>query len=278
MKNIILFIIIIIILLTSLIGYAMWIFNRQISREINNILSQVETDNKEVIREDMLDKLPLPVQKWLKNCGIIGKEKIQTMYLKQTGFMKLKPDQTEWTKAEAEQYIVTDKPAFLWKVKMKMMPLINVFGRDLFQDGHGQMQIKIASLIPVVSISNNEKANQSTLQRYLLELPWYPSAAISPYITWEGIDDYTAKATMSYQGVTGSATYYFNEQGDFIKCSAQRYKDTDENAKLLECIGQVTGYDVVDGIKIPNQLDISWVLDDEIFTWYKLKIYDIRYN
>ena len=269
----------IIILAAIILGFAVWNFNMQINREINTILSQSKVTEKTVITKQMLDSLPLPVQKWLNNSGIAGKEKIQSVYLKQTGLMKLKPEQKEWSKVEAEQYITTYKPAFLWKVDMPMMmSLVNIAGRDLFIDGQGEMQIRIASFISVVNASNNEKLNQAALQRYLAELVWYPSAAVSSYIIWESIDDRSAKATMIYKGVSGSVIFYFNEQGDTVKISAQRYKDIDENAQPKEWIGEVKENSIINGVKIPTQIDISWVLDGEVFTWYKLKISDVEYH
>ncbi len=268
----------IIILIAIISGFAVWRWNIQVDGEINTLLSQKITTENTVITEQMIETLPSPVQRWLKNSGIVGQKRIITMYLKQSGMMKLKPDQKKWTKSEAEQYITTHKPGFIWKVNMSMIPLVNVTGRDIFIDGEGSMQIKIATLIPVVNVEGNEKADQSTLQRYLMELMWYPSAAISEYITWESIDEHSAKATMTYNGTPGSVTFHFDEDGDVIKTSAFRYKDTDKNAPLVECIGEIKENRIVDGLKIPTKADISWVLDEGVFTWYKLEIYDVKYN
>ncbi|WP_335872660.1 DUF6920 family protein [Bacillus sp. 2205SS5-2] len=267
-----------IVVIAIIIGVAMWNFNRQVSKEINLILSEGNASGKVIITWQMLESLPPQVQLWLTTSGVVGKENIQSVYFKQKGVMKLKPDQKKWSDAEAEQYITTDKPAFIWKVDMGVVPLVNTSGRDLFVDGNGHMLIKIASLVPVVDITHNAKLNQSTLQRYLLEIPWYPTAALSSYITWESIDRYSAKATMTYKGVSGSAIYHFTEYGDLEKVSALRYKDTDDNAKLIECIGEVRGSTIVDGIKIPTKLHVSWVLEEGKFVWYKLELFDIEFN
>lgn len=177
-----------IILIITIFMFATWNFNNQIDKEFNNLLSsQTKVSGKNIITEQMLDPLPVPVQKWLNHIGMVGKQKIHTAYFKQKGLMKLKPDQKNWTQAQAEQYVTVDQPGFLWKVNMDMFPAIRVVGKDSFMGGEAAMVIKLGSLIPVVNVANNDKVNQSTLQRYLLELPWYPSAALSPYITWEEI-------------------------------------------------------------------------------------------
>ena len=161
---------------------------------------------------------------------------------------------------------------------MSMMPFVNVAGRDYFVEGKGQMQMKIASLIPAASVDSNKKVNQASLQRYLAELVWYPSAAISPYIEWDSIGKYTAQARMTYKGVSGSVTFYFDKKGDLEKIWALRYKDSDENAELKEWIGEIKDFNTIQGIKIPTDIDISWILDGEKFTWYQLRIIDIQYN
>lgn len=272
------FIIIGIIFMVIVLALGGWKWNTQVEKELNALMTQNVAGENIMMTEEMIKDLPSPVKRWLRNSGILNHEQIHTMYLEQTGFMKLKPDQEDWMKATSEQYITIDKPGFLWKVNISMMPLINVVGRDLFEDAKGQMQIKIASLIPVVDVKNNKKTDKSTLQRYLMEIMWYPSAAIADYITWESIDENSAKATMTYNGVSGSVIFYFDEKGQVRKCSALRYKDNDENVQPIECIGEIKESRVISGLNIPTKIDISWMLEEGKFTWYKLEVQDVFYN
>ncbi len=264
-----------IILLAVIIGFAFWSFNVQVNKEIKNVLAG-NIMREQVVTKDMIKELPIPVQRWLNHSGVIGKEQIQTVYLRQKGLMKLKPDQKKWIDAEAEQYFTIDEPAFIWHVRTSMMGL-PVVGRDLFNDGRGAMQIKLAGLIPVVNVDNNRKINESTIQRYLGETIWFPSAAISPYIQWEPIDDYRAKATMSIGEVTGSAVFDFNDMGELTKFVALRYRDTDD-VEPTEWVATIKEYENVGGINIPTKLEASWILDEGAFTWYKFEIYDVKYN
>jgi hypothetical protein len=159
-----------------------------------------------------------------------------------------------------------------------MLPFVNVAGRDKFIEGKGEMLIKIFSLFPVVNSRDNEKIHTGTIQRYLGEIVWFPSAAVSPYITWEAIDDFSAKAFMTYKGTTGRGIFYFNEKGDFIKYSAQRYMGSEEDAKRKEWIITVRESTVMNGIKIPVKMDATWKLESGDWTWLKLEITDIDYN
>jgi len=158
------------------------------------------------------------------------------------------------------------------------MSRLKVVGRDKFENGKVEMLIKILSLFPVVNARKNEKLNQATLQRYLAEIVWFPSAALSPCITWEGIDDFSAKARMYVNGTNGSGIFYFNENGDFTKFSAMRYKDIKKESEPKEWIVEVLKSKVVNGVKIPVEPEATWKLDDGDWTWLKLKINEIHYN
>lgn len=268
----------IIILLVAVVAFADWSFNRDVKNEIAEMFAQNPIAPKEILSEEKISSLPPIVQKWLRNSGAVGKEMILTVRLKQKGKMKMKPEQEKWYDANAVQYFTVDNPAFIWKVKVDMMPLVFFTGRDKFSDGKGNMLIKVLSLFNIVNTSDNEKINQGTLQRYLGETIWFPTAVVSPYIKWEEIDSLSAKATMSCKGTTGSAVFTFNEIGDFVKFSAMRYMDSEANSQLKEWIITLNEYKVYNGIKIPVKGEATWKLDDGDFTWYKLEIYDVEYN
>lgn len=265
----------IIILLLAIVGFSLWNFNLQVNQERETILAE-NIMTGQIITEDLIKNLPIPVKRWLDYSGVIGRKQIETVYLRQKGFMKLKADQKNWMKAEAEQYFTIEQPSFIWNVKTSMMG-IPVVGRDLFKDGQGSMKIKLAGLLPVVNVANNSKVNESTIQRYLGETIWFPSAALSDYIEWEGIDNYSAKATMSYGDSSGSAVFHFDSRGKLIKFVALRYRDI-EDANPTEWIATVKKYENINGINIPTKLEASWNLEDGMFTWYKFEIYDVRYN
>ncbi len=268
----------VIIFLVSIVAFAAFNFDRNISREIDNMFSQNTFKDRYTITAEMITHLPAPVRKWITNSGLIGKERIYAVRLKQKALMKMKPEQEKWTNANAEQYFTVDKPAFIWKVNMQMLPFIDIVGRDKLFEGKGEMLIKALSLIPVVNSSDNEKINSGTIQRYLGEIVWFPSAALIPYITWQKIDDFSAKASMTYKGTTGSGVFFFDEKGNFTRYIAQRYMGTDEEAKLKEWIITVSESKVMHGIKIPVKMEATWKLDGGDWTWLKIEITDIEYN
>lgn len=267
----------VVILIGALFSIFSTEFQHKTDAEISQILQHAKTSKISKVNRNEISDLPEPVQRWLEVSGVVGKEIIYSVWLKQKAKMKMKPKQENWNDAEAEQYFVTEKPAFVWKVNMKVPPFIKITGRDKFIDGKGEMQIKMFSAINIVN-EKGRKMDEGTLQRYLGEIVWFPSAALNPYINWEAVDSFSAKATMSYMGTTGSGTFHFNKNGDFVRYSTFRYKNNSPDAKRYEWIIDVADYAVKQGIKIPVKMTATWKLDEGDWTWLDLEVTDIKYN
>ncbi len=250
--------------------------NRMIERETDEILGRANQTEKVVTEED-ISHLPAPVSNWLRTTGMLNKPEIQTVWVKQRALLKMKPEQKEWYTALAQQHVITHDPSFIWMVEMDMSPLVKIKGRDRYVDGRGEMLIKMNSLINVVN-EKGPQMDEGTLQRFLGELVWYPSVAVSPYISWEELDDYSARATMTWKGVTGSGVFYFDKEYNFIKFEALRYMGNKEDAPKYPWIITVDDYAVFDGIKVPSRMQATWKLDEGDWTWLKLVIEDLRYN
>lgn len=267
----------ILILIPAIIAYFNYSFQSQISKERTEMLESANSASSAILSDSDLAELPPPVRKWLMNSGAVGKPVTQTVYLEQDLEMQMKQGDEKWNKARADQYFTTDPPAFNWSVKMEMNPIIPVTGRDKFEDGKGEMLIKLFSVFPVANAKDSPNIDEATLQRYLAEIVWFPSAATSTYITWERIDEFSARATMDYKGSQGSGVFLFDEEGNFQKFTAMRFKDASDEEKL-EWVVEANKIQELNGIKVPVQCEAKWKMDGEYWTWLKLKITGIDYE
>jgi hypothetical protein len=267
----------VIILLVSIIGYSDYNFKEKIKEERIAQFENSQLKNQNIVTENSMIDLPPIVQKWLRTTGIVGDTFISNVYLTQKLQLKLKPEQTTWNNGTAEQYFTIQPPTFNWNIHAKMNSILSVAGRDKFEDGKGEMVIKLLSLVPVANAKNDEKVNQATLQRYLAEIVWFPSASLSHYIKWESIDDHSARATMEYKGTKGSGDFHFDLDGNFEKFVSLRYQDS-KDAEPTEWTVTATKTEERNGIKIPVECEVSWRLESGKWTWLKLQITDIHYN
>lgn len=266
----------IIILPAVIVSIAGWNFKQNINKEIKTILSEQSTPTSEIVGKESLTNLPYPVQNWLMHSGVVGKEKIHSVRLHQSGSMLTKPG-GKWMPAVSEQYFTVDNPAFLWSVKMEMNSFLSMTGRDKFENGKGSMNIKALSLITVAK-DEGEKIDQGTMLRYLAEIVWFPSAAFNEYMKWESIDSLTAKATLTYKGLNVSGIFSFDQIGNVIAFEAKRYGNFNGAYSMETWHINCREPRNFSGIIIPSKSDVTWKLKDGDFTWFKMEIKDIEYN
>lgn len=266
-----------IVLIAILFGYLNSNFKNIIKKERNEMFNASVKLPAKNHKTKEINSLPVIIQKWLHDSGIIGKPTISNVYLTQDLQLKFKPEQEEWNYGTSEQYFTINPPAFNWDIKTQMNPLMSIIGRDKFEKGKAEMLIKLFALVPVVIAKNNKKIDQSALQRFLAEMIWFPSAALSEYLTWEKIDEFSAKATMEYNGSKGSGIFYFNGMGQFEKFVTMRFKDPND-AKPIKWTVKANKIEMQNGIKIPIECEVIWNLESEDWTWLKLKVKHIEYN
>jgi len=268
----------ILILTISLIAWAHYDFDKKIKSEVSSILGKVPKEIPSEISVEDISPLPEPVQKWLKVSGVIGKSAIQSVYMTQKYQIKLKPEQKNWYPAFTKQYATVMDPAFVWLAEIEMMPAISAFGRDKFINGEGEMVFKLLSVFAVANDGPNPQINEAALQRFLGEMVWYPSAALSDYIDWKDLDPQTAKATMTLGGLSGTGEFNFDDDGHVRSFSALRYQGSGPEAKRLEWIVQVTSRKEFEGIIVPSSGEVTWKLESGDWTWAKFDIEDYRLN
>lgn len=267
----------VIVLLLSILSLGQFFFQEMVNKETKRLMLASSEKKDNLITLEQLSPLPLPIQNWLKHIGALNQPFMYAGKVTQEAQMKLKPEQKNWYTAEAEQYSFIDEPSFIWSVNVKMNPLIFFKGRDKFENGKGEMLIKLNSLIPIVH-EKGVQIDEGSLQRFLGEMVWFPSLALSPYIEWEQLDSKTVKATMNYQGTSGSGTFHFNEDGDVAQFSALRFKGNESSSKRYEWILSVEEHHEFEGIRVPSKMTATWKLEDTDWTWLKLEIKDIDYN
>jgi len=171
----------VIILASILVSFHQWKFDRMVKGEVHDLLISSPEQNIGVVTLESTNGLPAIVQKWLKRANVIGKERANTVHLKQEGRMRAKPG-SKWMAFKAEQYFTSPTPGFVWKASIDAGNFITIAGRDKYTNGHGNMLIKAMSMITIAD-SQGEKIDQGTMIRYLAEISWFPSAALNDYIT-----------------------------------------------------------------------------------------------
>ena len=265
-----------IVLVAVLFSYHQDKFARHVRHEANDLLSSQANKDKTVVTPQSIKSLPMIVQQWLIRSKVIGKEKVHTVHLRQKGMLRTKPD-GKWMALEAEQYIGTDIPGFIWNATIDASYFMALNGRDKFKNGHGSMVIKALHTIPVANSAGKE-IDQGAMMRYLAEIIWLPSAALSEYIRWEYVNDTSARAIMQQGDTTVSGIFSFDKNGDVIGFEGKRYGDFNDLYSLETWSIAVKGYRDFNDVRIANKSEVTWKLKTGNFTWLQVEVTELDYN
>lgn len=259
----------------SIIGIGSSIFKNDFSAIANSILSNSSTMH-EIVTEEDLAELPEAVQRYLRYTGIVGKEKINTVRLKQKGILRQTP-RDSWKNISAVEYFSVNPSAFVWMGQMAAGPFSIISARDSYFDKHGRMFIKMLGIKTIGDVQG-EEMDHSSLVRYLNEMMWFPTAFLNDNINWESIDDNSARVTIKDANRSASAVLYFDEKGAITNFISDRYhevngvyvKDTWETPMI--------GYGEFNSLKLPVKGEAVWKMNGGDFSYINLEIMDIEYN
>jgi hypothetical protein len=243
-------------------------FDFMVDKEIDTLYADSSKDNK-IITEEMLVNLPTSVQRYLRYSGVVGKPWINTVRLKQTGQMKPSP-QGEWFPFIAEEYYSVNPPRFIWHVwaPRKWLPIIH--GRDAYENGKGQLLIKLVSLFPIAN-AEGEELNQGAMMRYLNEMMWFPTAFLGDNISWKAIDENSAQVTLTVDDKS-------DDQGKLVNFIAKRYMSNGTGFSLETWETPLSDYGEVNGFNLPIKGSAVWKLPGGDYTYIDISIDEITYN
>ena len=132
-----------------------------------------------------------------------------------------------------------------------------------------------ASPIPVAKKSGGG-LNQGDLLRFLGEMQWFPSAALSPLVTWDAIDATSARATMAYGGISASMTFAFGVDGRLLDETALRYNDARRRTETW--VNRNDSDREFDGMRVPAVGEARWEYDTGPFPYIQWTITHLEQN
>ncbi|MBZ0300143.1 MAG: hypothetical protein K8J31_10395 [Anaerolineae bacterium] len=274
-------VLILLILLLILLALGVWSNDRQLNamtnREIDALFASRKPAPDWTFTQAEIAHLPEPVQTYLKRNVPEGQPAIYSVRLKQSGQMRLSPDQP-WKPFRAEQYFTVDPCAFLWRVKSQFLPLIWVSGRDQYARQQGDMLIKILSTLTVARASG-PKTSVSALIRDLAEMIWFPTAWVhNDRLRWEAVDATTARAILHDHGVEARVTFHFDADGDLRELESNSRYQNETDAQPTRWWVTFGGYETFHGVRIPAQAEVSWEPESGRYAWWRGTITTIDYN
>jgi hypothetical protein len=227
---------------------------------------------------DELQGLPAPVARFFGFALTPGQPLIRSARIEHRGDFRMALD-ASWEPFASVQHFTVHRPGFVWDARIRMAPLVDVRVRDSYVDGHGGMLARALGVITVVDQSATPHIDAGSLHRYLLESAWFPTALLpSQGVRWEAIDDRSARATLTDAGISVSMDAHFGERGEIVRVEAERLRDVDGAGVPTPFVARVGRYERIDGMMIPTQGAVEWILPEGVWQFWRGRIASARYE
>ncbi|MFZ1729348.1 MAG: DUF6544 family protein [Bacteroidota bacterium] len=222
--------------------------------------------------------LPAPMQRYIAYSNPDGRAPATFARMQHSGTFRRSADEA-WLQIRGEQYYETSEPAFVWAATMKTGRLLWVRGRDKYIGGKGHMLIRLLSAFPIVDASGPEM-DQSTLLRYISEMPWFPTAFLTvPGITYTAVDDNTVELKVVHGESTVSGRFTIDAEGAITEFHTEdRYREMDGQMLRLPWYCVYNKYEEKGGLRIPVTGKVAWQMPKGDLTYARFFIERMEYD
>jgi len=266
----------IIILVWTIAAFGQWNFNTVFKSDCTLSLKRTAAIENQLLTIEDIAGMPVPVQKYLIYTRAVGNPKITNIRLSFKGRMRSKS--LDWFSFKSEQYNFFNIPERLFFMKGKIKGL-DVPGYHDFKNGIARMRIKPFGLIPVVN-QDGIYLNQAETVTFFNDMCLMaPSTLIDECVTWNPIDDLSAKAHFTCNGITISAILYFNNEGQLVNfISDDRVDVSGDTSKNCRFSTPVKNYVLKNGHMVPSYGEAIWHYPDGEFVYGEFYLDNIEYN
>jgi hypothetical protein len=222
------------------------------------------------------ESLPRVVRLWLGHCGALDRPAARRVELRQQGRLRLAWD-GGWMPFDAVEHFNILAPGYVWSVEVSVLPLLTLYGRDQYLGGQGGLRAQALGWLPL-SDAVGPTVDQGSQLRYLVEMAWFPSAALGRNVRWDSAPGDSAVATLLDHGHSVSATFRFGPQGELTSVDALRYLDRPEGATLEPWHVDFDPASQRDfnGLRLPARAQATWRLKKGDFHWLEMELTGLR--
>lgn len=234
----------------------------------------------EVFDVRTLDELPPPVARYFRRVLPDGQRPVRQAWLTQEADFFMAGRSPGWHPLTATQHFSTRPPAFVWDARIQVAPMVSVWVRDAYASGTGSMRADLLGWYPVMRTTRSAELDAGALQRYLAELIWLPTALLpSAGVRWEARGERVAVASLTDGSRRVELEFRFNDTDDVSEIfAAARYREDAGRFVPTPWLVRCWGYQERDGMRIPMQAEVTWLLPDGPQPYWRGRLTDTRYT
>jgi hypothetical protein len=227
-----------------------------------------------------VSQLPPPVRRYFNLALNQGQPIITEVVLEHVGSFNMSEAGEKWRPFSSTQKVVTRRPGFVWDGRIAMAPAVPVRVHDAYVDGRGILKAAVLGLIPVVDMGGTSEMARGELMRFFAEAAWYPTALLpSQGVSWEARDGSSARATLTDGETVVAMTFVFGDDGLIASVEAEaRGRTLGDTIVQTPWEGRWREYERRDGILVPTQGEVAWLLPTGRRPYWRGRIVNLRYQ
>ena len=242
--------------------------------DVEELKSSCQSDIDRKHRKEDFEKLPIPLQKYIEKSGYVGTPWMNYLHMeyKNVDFMQGKNGPK--LKIDYDQYNKVSEPDRMALIDSNMFG-IPFQGYDYYQAGRGGMKC-----FPLFHQTGDDM-DRACLVTYMAESLFVPTSLLQDYFTFEKLNDYQVKATISYGEQTASGIFTFNEKYEYISFTTndRAIAHTDGTMEYVPWTAKCSDYYVTEnGIHYPACFCAVWNYPEGDFVYFDGKISAIAYE
>jgi hypothetical protein len=230
-------------------------------------------------RADELHGLPAPVQRYFRTVLHDGQPIITAATIEHTGTFNMSETGAQWRPFTSTQQVTTQRPGFVWAGRIAMLPGLPALVHDAYLAGEGILHASLAGLVSIVDMRDTDEVARGELMRFAAEAAWYPTALLpSQGVQWHAVDDTTADATFTDGDLTLTLRFGFTAEGliETVRSEA-RGRAVEGEVIPTPWEGRWSDYAERDGMLIPLEGEVAWLLPDGPHPYWRGRVTQVRY-
>lgn len=227
-----------------------------------------------------IDGLPAPVQRYFRTVLKDGMPMVSAVRVEHTGTFNMSETGEQWKTFTSTQRVVTKRAGFDWEGHIKIIPGLTVRVHDAYIVGEGILHAALFGLVSIVNLRGTPDVAQGEMMRFLAETAWYPTALLpSQGVRWEAVNGTSAKAMLEDGEITVAMLFRFNEDGLIESGRVEARGRTVAGAVIpTPWEGRWSHYELRDGMLIPLEGEVAWMLPDGPKPYWRGRIINLSYE
>jgi hypothetical protein len=270
----------VIVALGSLALFGRWVWHGKTEALRQELAAATADPSPATDLQTMLEGVPQPVAMYLSQVLDDDPRIVTTARISHSGTFNMGTTEPKWRPFSSSQDVFVRGPGFVWDASVRMAPGVPARVHDAYVSGRAVLTARLFGLITVMESRDSPELAQGELIRFLAEAPWYPTALLpSNALTWTPINDASARLTLVDRESTILLEVRFGEDGLIESVHSDgRYREVNGIQVSTPWEGRFWNYEERDGMLIPLDGEVAWLLPDGRWPYWRGHIDDVKYE